>query len=78
MPITLHLDAETEQRLKDAAAARGVTPETLVQEAIEAWTVDDDWEEDERRMAEPGDDIPVDQAFEELRARVAAARNVKD
>lgn len=76
MALTIHLDPETEKRLAETAAARGVTAEALAQEALVSWlAIDDlDWEEDERRMAEPGANIPLDQAFDELEARIAAKR----
>ena len=76
MALTIHLDPETEKRLAETAAARGVTAEALAQEALVSWLAIDelDWEEDERRMAEPGANIPLDQAFDELEARIAAKR----
>ncbi len=79
MAITIQLDPATEKRLADEAEARGVTREAVAQEAVESWFhVDElDWEEDERRLNEPGESIPLDAAFDELEARVAAKRASK-
>lgn len=74
MALTIQLDPETEKRLNEAAAARGVTPEALAAEAVAAVWDDDDWEEDERRMNEPGDSIPAEDVFTEVRAQIAAAQ----
>jgi predicted transcriptional regulator len=76
MAITIELNPVTQKRLAELAQARGVTIEAVALEALETWfQVEDlDWEEDERRMAEPGPNIPLDQAFDELEARIAAKR----
>jgi len=74
--LVLDLSPETAARIAEEARARGVTAETVAAEAVEAWVAFDDldWEEDERRMNEPGENVSLDEAFDELRARVAAAR----
>lgn len=76
MAITIQLDPATDKRLADEAEARGVTREAVAAEAVASWLqIDDlDWEEDERRMNEPGDSIALDVAFDELEARIAAKR----
>jgi predicted transcriptional regulator len=38
MTLILHLDPDTEKRLAEAAAARGLTLEALALEAVQAWT----------------------------------------
>ena len=77
MAITIQLDQATEKRLADEAAARGVTREAVAQEAVQSWLQIDeelDWEEDERRMNEPGENIPLDVAMERFRGAIAAER----
>jgi len=76
MAITIELDPATDKRLADETEARGMTREAVAQEAVESWLQSDDldWEEDERRMNEPGESIPLDVAFDELEARIAAKR----
>lgn len=77
--LTISLPPETAARLEREAQARGVSTETIVAEAIEAWTEADDLdvEEDLRRMQEPGDDIDAETVFRELREDVAAFRRDK-
>ena len=74
--LTLTLPPETAARIAQEAAARGVTAEAVALEAVEAWAAHDDlsWEEDERRLAEPGENVPLDVAFDRLEARIAAKR----
>ncbi len=74
--LTLSLPPETAARIAEEAAARGITPEAVATEAVEAWmAVDDlDWEEDERRLNEPGENVRADVVFAELRAEVERLR----
>ena len=74
--LTLDLPPETVAFIAKVAAERGVTVEAVAAEVVEGWAAYDDldWEEDERRMAEPGGNIPLDEAFDRLEARVAAKR----
>jgi predicted transcriptional regulator len=75
--LTLSISPEAAARLDAEAQARGVTRETIAAEALEAvmWQSENlDWAEDERRLEEPGENIPLDEAFARFRAKVAAAR----
>jgi len=74
--LTISLPPETAARLEREAQARGVSAETVVAEAVEAWTAidDDEWDEGPEPESE---NIPLEQAFDELRARLAAARAEK-
>jgi hypothetical protein len=74
--LTISRPPETAARLEREAQARGMSAEAIVAEAVEAWTEADDldWEEDERRLNEPGANIPLDVAFDRLEARIAAKR----
>lgn len=74
--LTIQLPAETAAQLKREADARGVSAETIASEMIEATAAADalDWEEDFRRLDEPGENIPLDQAFDSFRAKIAEAR----
>jgi predicted transcriptional regulator len=74
MALSILLDPETQKRLFEAAAAQGLSPEILAAQTVAAYWDDDGWEEDERRMNEPGANIALDVAFDELEARVAAKR----
>ena len=72
--FTISLHPETAARLKREAEARGVSAETVAAEMVEAWMSDDalDWEEDRRRLDEPGENIPAEEAFAEVESRLAA------
>jgi len=74
--LTLTLPPETAARIAAEAAARGVTAEAIVAEAVEAWVaVDDlDWEDGPEPESE---NVSLDEAFDELRARVATAHVAK-
>jgi hypothetical protein len=78
--LTITLSAPLAEEVRAAAAARGMTPADYVHAqlaedvAFGAEPDDLDWEEDERRMAEPGENIPLDVAMDELEARIAAKR----
>jgi predicted transcriptional regulator len=77
MAVTIQLDPATEKRLTEEANARGVSREAVAQEAVTSWLQADDldWEEDERRMNEPGENIALDVAFDDWEARLAAKRS---
>jgi len=74
--LTISLPPETAARLQREAEARGVSAEAVVAEAVETWLSYDDlsWEEDLRRLEEPGENIPLDEAFDRFEANIAAAR----
>lgn len=70
--LTITLPAPLADEVRAAAKACGLSPEEYVRQQL---TFDDlDWEEDDRRMNEPGESIPLDVAFDELEARIAAKR----
>ncbi|MDZ4762214.1 MAG: hypothetical protein SGJ21_14205 [Alphaproteobacteria bacterium] len=75
----LSLPPETVARLKHEAEARGVSPETVAVEMIEAGTADEDldWEEDVRRLKEPDEDTDARIVFAELRENIEKARRAK-
>ena len=64
--------------LRAAAEARGLTPEEYVREqiaddlAFEAEYNDLSWDEDLRRLEEPGANIPAEEIFAKIRARLEA------
>ena len=78
--LTISLTGPLADEVRAAAEARGLTPEEYVRQQI----IDDlafeaeynalSWDEDLRRLDEPGENIPLDQAFDEFRAKVAEAR----
>jgi hypothetical protein len=71
--LTLTLPPETAARIAREAAARGVTPEAVATEAVEAWMAADDIGWDEGPEPE-SDNVSLDEAFDALEARIAAAR----
>jgi hypothetical protein len=76
--LTISLTGPTADQIRAAAEARGLTPEEYIRElaaddaAFEAEYNDLSWDEDLRRLEEPGDNIPVEEAFAEIRARLEA------
>lgn len=79
--LTVSIPAPLADEVRAAAEARGLTPEEYVRQQL-AWDIalgldpdeDLDWDEDIRRLEEPGENMPLDQAFDELRGKVAEAR----
>jgi len=69
--LTISLPPETAARLEREAQARGVSAETVVAEAVEAWTATDDeaWDEGPEPKSA---NVPLDVAFDALEARIAA------
>lgn len=78
--LNIVLTGPLADEVRAAAEARGVTPEDYVREQLAgSVAVVDDYDDlspeaDERRLAEPGEDIPLDEAFAEFRALVAELR----
>jgi hypothetical protein len=76
--LTITLPAPLADNVRAAAEARGLTPEEYVREqladdvAFEAEFNDLSWEEDQRRLDEPGANIPAEELFAEIRARLEA------
>jgi hypothetical protein len=81
--LTITLPAPLADEVRAAAEARGMTPDDYVREqltediAFGAEPDDLDWEEDERRIHEPGESIPLDVAMERFRGAIAAERSGK-
>ena len=78
--LTVDLGPLTDD-IRAAAEKRGLTPTEYVRQemadslAAEAFADDDlSWDEDYRRLNEPGENIPLDEAFDRLDAKVAAER----
>lgn len=67
--LKIELEAPLAERVKQAAAEAGVSVDAFVGQSLEAWL--DDWAEDLRRLAEPGDDIDAEVALARFQARVA-------
>lgn len=79
--LTVSIPAPLAEGIRAAAEKRGLTPAEYVSQemadsvAAEAFATDDlSWEEDYRRLNEAGDNIPLDEAFDRLDAKVAADR----
>ena len=79
--LTISLTGQLADDVRAAAEARGLTPEEYVRQQIafdietdkaEAEYNDLSWEEDLRRLEEPGENIPAEEVFAEIRARLAA------
>jgi hypothetical protein len=81
--LTISLTGPLADDVRAAAEARGLSPEEFVRQRLEtdleadAIGDDLDWKEDERRLAEPGDDVPMEEVFDKLRQRVADLRAAK-
>lgn len=71
--LVLDIPPEIVALIAREAEARGVTVETLAAQVVETWAMfdDEDWDEGPEPESE---NVPLDQAFDELLARVAAAR----
>lgn len=78
--LTISLTGPLADEIRAAAQASGVSPEEFVRQemagsvAALSETGDLAWDEDMRRLAEPGENAPLDRAFDDLRAKVAEAR----
>lgn len=76
--LTISLTGPLADEVRAAAAARGLTPEDYIRElaaddaAFEAEYNDLSWDEDLRRLEEPGANIPAEEVFAEIRARLEA------
>lgn len=76
--LTISLTGPFANEVRAAAQARGLTPEEYVHAqladdlAFEAEFNDLSWEEDLRRLQEPGASIPAEDVFAEIRARLEA------
>ncbi|MET0544997.1 MAG: hypothetical protein ABWZ40_01685 [Caulobacterales bacterium] len=80
--LSIELEGALADDVRAAAQARGLSPEDYVRQqlafdvALDADVgVELDWEEDLRRLEEPGEDIPAEQVFAEIEARLAARLN---
>ena len=76
--LTISLTGPAADEIRAAAEARGLTPEEYIQElaaddaVFEAEYSDLSWEEDLRRLNEPGEDVSAESFFAEMRARLEA------
>jgi hypothetical protein len=82
--LTIPLTGQLADDVRTAAEARGLTPEEYVRQelaesvALDAIPEDDlSWEEDIRRLEEPGENIDLETAFAEFRQKIAEARRAK-
>lgn len=77
-PLTISIPVPLADEVRAAAEARGLTPEEYVREqladdlAFEAEYNDLSWEQDLRRLEEPGENVPAEDVFAEIRARLEA------
>jgi len=80
MPLTVTLPVELAEEIRKAAAACGMSPEAFVFARLSVAAAeggDDDhldWREDARRLVEGGDGLPAQAVFDEIEARIEAAR----
>lgn len=74
--LTVTLPDPLAEEVRVAAAAQGMSPEEFVrQQVVDGLAASElDWDEDLRRLHEPGDHIALDGAFGRLSAMVAEAR----
>lgn len=76
--LTISIPAPLADDIRAAAAARGLTPEEYIRElaaddaAFDAEYNDLSWDEDLRRLEEPGANVPAEELFAEIRARLEA------
>jgi hypothetical protein len=76
--LTISLTGPLAENIRAAAEARGLTPEEYLRElaaddvAFEAEYNDLSWDEDLRRLDEPGANVPAEDLFAEIRARLEA------
>ncbi len=76
--LTISLTGPLADEVRAAAEARGLSPEEYVRElaaddlAFEAEFNDLSLDEDLRRLEEPGANIPAEEVFAEIRARLEA------
>jgi hypothetical protein len=80
--LTISLTGPLADDVRAAAAAHRVSPEEYVRLQLTLGVTPDtgedlSWEEDERRLAEPGENIPLDEAMDMLRAKVEERRTRK-
>lgn len=75
---TISLTGPLADEIRAAAEARGLSPEQYIRElaaddaAFEAEYNDLSWDEDLRRLDEPGANVPAEEVFAEIRARLEA------
>ncbi len=81
--LTISLDGPLADDVRAAAEARGMTPEDYVREQLAESVAPDSayddlsWEEDQRRLEEPGENVPLDEAFDRFEAKIASLRAQK-
>ncbi|MGH6951123.1 MAG: hypothetical protein ACREH4_09635 [Vitreimonas sp.] len=76
--LTISLTGPLAEEVRAAAQAQGLTPEEYVREqladdlAFEGEYNDLSWEEDLRRLEEPGENVSAEELFTEIRTRLEA------
>ncbi|MEJ0060899.1 MAG: hypothetical protein WDM79_15525 [Terricaulis sp.] len=66
--INIELHGALASKVRAAAEASGLTPDAWAAQTMAAWLLT--WDEDLRRLEEPGENTPAEQAFAEVRARL--------
>ncbi|PZO55157.1 MAG: hypothetical protein DCF16_03810 [Alphaproteobacteria bacterium] len=76
--LTVSLEVPLADEVRAQAEARGLSPEDFVRQAVagELESVGDDldWAEDLRRLDEAGPNIPLDEAFDRFKLKIAEER----
>lgn len=81
--LTISLTGPLADEVRAAAEARGLTPEEYVRQqiaddlAFEAEYNDLSWDEDLRRLEEPGENVAAEEVFAEIRARLEARTTLR-
>jgi hypothetical protein len=68
--LKIELDGPLAAEVRAAAEACDLTPDAWAAQALAAWLLS--WEEDFRRLQEPGENIPLDEAFDRFDAKIEA------
>lgn len=74
--LIITLPSPLSDDVRAAATAHGVSPEEYVRRQVADGLAGDDldWAEDVRRLEEGGESIPLDEAFDRFKTKIAAAR----
>jgi len=81
--LTITLPGPLADEVRAAAQARGVSPEAYVRQqlaldiALGGEDEDLSWEEDERRLSEPGEGVPLAVAMDNFRAAIIEERKAR-
>jgi hypothetical protein len=79
--LTISFTGPLADEIRAAAEAAGLTPDEYVNrelaETLAAYEHDDEdlsWDEDMRRLEEPGENVPLDEAMDRFKSKIAEAR----